>query len=400
MTAATASGLPPEPRPTARPGTLGATFDPRLNGLNALRLALALGVILRHSFTMLGEQAAWHPAEVLMRSVFVDGFFAVSGYLIVRSWVSHPDWRRFVRARFLRILPGFWVCLVVVAFVAAPLHALLTGVRVDGPFLADAAGYVWRNSLLWIVQEDIAGGPLGAAPNEAATWNGSLWTLAWEFACYLGVLTLGVTGLLVRRWVLPLAFLVSLAMLTLTVVPAFDFWLVHHAARFATMFLAGALVHQHQDRIRAAGWLVGVAVVVVVVSAYLPDYRAVGALPLAYACIVGGALVKVPALRLKNDLSYGTYIYAFPVEQLVVGLGGRALGVGLFFVASSVLTLPLAAASWFLVERPALRRKQRPGAAGEPAAGSAAGILTPSTAGPRPSAAGAAPTGPREKESL
>lgn len=386
------------------PGTLGATFDPRLNGLNALRLALALGVVLRHSFTMLGEDVGWPPAEVLMRSVFVDGFFAVSGFLIVRSWVANPHWRRFLRARFLRIMPGFWVCLVVVGLVAAPLHALLTGAGVTGPLLADGARYVVRNAFLWVVQEDVAGGPLGAAPAEAATWNGSLWTLAWEFACYLGVLALGITGLLVRRWVLPAAFLVSLGVLALTTVPALDVWFVHHGARFATMFLAGALVHQHRDRLPARWWLVGLAVAVVVAAAHLPDYRTVGALPLAYACVVGGALLRVPALRLPDDLSYGTYIYAFPVQQLVVGAGGATLGVARYFLVSSVLTLPLAALSWFLVERPALRRKGTPVRAGTgtgrvPGA-AAAGILTGSSAGPSRDTGGVASAGPGQKEIL
>lgn len=353
--AAPASAASPGPAPA---GSLAAVFEPRLNGLNLLRLLLALGVVLRHSSTMLGEPVGWRPAELLMRSVFVDGFFAISGYLIVRSWLNRPDWRSYLRARALRILPGFWVCLVVVAFVMAPLHGLITEGRVPTEHAGDAFGYVWRNSLLWIVQEDIAGGPLGAAPAEVGTWNGSLWTLSWEFACYLGVLALGVTGLLLRRWVLPAAFLLALTVLSATTVPALDHWFVHAAARFATMFLAGALVLQLQRRIPARWSLVGLACAVVVASAaLLPDYRMVAALPLAYACVVAGALLKVPALNLRTDLSYGTYIYAFPVQQLLVGAGLGAAGVPLFFAASVAVTLPLAAVSWFAVERPALRLK-------------------------------------------
>jgi peptidoglycan/LPS O-acetylase OafA/YrhL len=350
-------GTTPEAADVPRARTLAGVFDPRLNGLNLLRLALAVGVILRHSFTMLGERAAWTPAEVLMRSVFVDGFFAISGFLIVRSWAQRPDARRFLRARALRILPGFWVCLLVVAFVAAPLHAWLRGESVDGPFLADAWGYVWHNAGLWIFQEGIDGGPLGASAAESGTWNGSLWTLSWEFACYLGVLLLGLLGLLRRRWVVPSLFVLALATLLVTLVPAYDVAIVHHAARFATMFLAGALVYQARAWLPARGWLVAVSAVLVVASASLPDYRAVGALPLAYACVVGGALIKVPALRLRTDLSYGVYIYAFPVQQLLVALGLAVWGVGGYFVASVAVTVPLAALSWFLVERPALNLK-------------------------------------------
>jgi peptidoglycan/LPS O-acetylase OafA/YrhL len=350
---------PSRPAPDARrrPPTLQQAFDPRLNGLNLIRLVLAVGVVLRHSFTMLGEGVGWAPADVLMRSVFVDAFFAISGYLIVRSWLLRPDAARFLRARVLRIVPGFWVCLLVVAFVAAPLHALVVGRPLTASFVVDGWSYVWHNSLLWIFQDGIAGGPVGSAPAEAGTWNGSLWTLAWEFICYLGVLALGVAGLLARRWVAPVLFVAALGVLGLTIVPAYDISLVHHAARFSTMFLAGAVVLLFQDRVPArASWVV-VALALVLAAAYLPDYRMVGALPLAYACIVGGALIKVPALRLRTDLSYGTYIYAFPVQQLLVGAGAGALGVPGYFLLSVACTLPLAAASWFGVERPAQRLK-------------------------------------------
>lgn len=338
--------------------TLQQVFDPRLNALNLVRLALALGVVLRHSFTMLGAPITWGPLEVLLRSVFVDGFFAISGYLIVSSWVRLPDWRRFMRARCLRILPGFWVCLLLTAFVFAPVHALLTGTPMNAAFFTDGFSYVWHNAALWIFQDGIAGGPLGADPAEAGTWNGSLWTLSWEFICYLGVLGLGLTGLITRRWVIPSLFVVAVAVLALTELPTFDIYLVHHASRFATMFLAGAVIYQFQHRLPAAVWLLPVGLAVVLGSAaFLPDYRLIGALPLAYVCIVAGAVIKAPALRLKNDLSYGTYIYAYPVQQLLVGAGLAGVGVGGYFLLSVLGTLPLAAASWFVIERPALRLK-------------------------------------------
>jgi peptidoglycan/LPS O-acetylase OafA/YrhL len=63
-----------------------------------------------------------------------------------------------------------------------------------------------------------------------------------------------------------------------------------------------------------------------------------------------------------GDLSYGTYLYAFPIQQLVVQhLGLRSSPVRLF-VTATPLVLAAAAMSWFFVERPALRagRPRRP----------------------------------------
>jgi peptidoglycan/LPS O-acetylase OafA/YrhL len=59
-------------------------------------------------------------------------------------------------------------------------------------------------------------------------------------------------------------------------------------------------------------------------------------------------------------LSYGLYIYGWPVEAAVVRFfGGHALWWEVFAVALPV-TLALAFLSWHLVEQPALRLKPGP----------------------------------------
>ncbi len=68
-------------------------------------------------------------------------------------------------------------------------------------------------------------------------------------------------------------------------------------------------------------------------------------------------MLKRPNLR--NDLSYGVYIYAFPIQQLLVIAGLATLGVFPFFVLATLATLPLAAMSWFIVEKRALALKKR-----------------------------------------
>src|ERR1700712_722049 len=100
--------------------TLGEAFDPRSNALNAWRLVMAAGVILWHSWLITGRQLSFEPAHQLLRDVWVDGFFAISGFLITRSWFGKPRLREYFMARGLRILPAFWVCLIVIAFVIAP----------------------------------------------------------------------------------------------------------------------------------------------------------------------------------------------------------------------------------------------------------------------------------------
>ena len=109
-----------------------------------------------------------------------------------------------------------------------------------------------------------------------------------------------------------------------------------------------------------ARWsLVAVSVVIVLAASLLPNYRLVAAIPLAYAIIVSGSLIHNKRLHLPTDLSYGVYIYAWPMQVLLVICGLAFLNPWVFMVVAAVATLPLAALSWFLVEKPAMSLKSR-----------------------------------------
>ncbi|WP_431279888.1 acyltransferase family protein [Leifsonia poae] len=116
-----------------------------------------MSVIVWHSFPITG---AAHPAPAvtqLLGEGGVDGFFAISGFLIVSSWMRRPHWWPYLQARFLRILPAFWVCLVVTAVVVAPIGILLAHQAFPHTYLTDAAMYVVKNAGLRITEFGIAG---------------------------------------------------------------------------------------------------------------------------------------------------------------------------------------------------------------------------------------------------
>ena len=79
------------------------------------------------------------------------------------------------------------------------------------------------------------------------------------------------------------------------------------------------------------------------------------ALPYVLFCLAFHPMIRFP--RPRADLSYGVYLYGFPIQQLFVCFL-RPAPLALF-----VLTLPCAllcaAMSWYSVERPALRLGQR-----------------------------------------
>lgn len=338
--------------------TLGQTFDPRNNALNAWRIGLATWVILWHSWPLTGHSLPY-PVGPLLSQAGVDGFFAISGFLITASWMRNPRPRDYFSARALRIFPGLWICLAVTAFVIAPLSVAIQGGSVAGLMASlKPLEYFLNNAVLNVYYAGIDGTPKNIP--WPGVWNGSIWTLIFEAICYLAVAALGVMGLLKRKWTIPAAFVLFLCATAYFSYPIFAMETVPQmVARFAVMFAAGALLYQYRNAIPARWSLVAISLGILAVSALLPNYRTIGALPLAYVVIASGALIHDRRLNLRNDLSYGMYIYAFPVQQFLAVLGLSSLNPLLFFTIATAATLPLAALSWFIVEQHAMSLKSR-----------------------------------------
>src|SRR5579875_2465757 len=107
------------------PRTLAAALELHQNRITALRLLLALLVLVSHSYLLGGFDP--DPVYVLsggrlaLGTLAVVGFFFVSGVLITRSFLHSASVWRYLWHRALRILPGYWVCLFVGAYLIGTL---------------------------------------------------------------------------------------------------------------------------------------------------------------------------------------------------------------------------------------------------------------------------------------
>ncbi|MDO5697058.1 MAG: acyltransferase [Dermatophilus congolensis] len=342
-------------RTRSRATTLEVAYNPRSNSLDVIRLILATTVAVAHASAI---ASGWQPSigGTDVSAFAVDGFFVLSGFLITSSFLRLSP-GRYVWHRFLRIMPAFWLCLALTAFVVAPLIALLEG----RPALSVFAGaepawrYVTDNALLYMNSFGVAGLPSGTA--QPGVVNGALWTLFYEAVCYGLVLVLGVAGALTRRtWMTHLVVAVSGLMLTLPLlgidVRGELFW------RFFFVFTLGALAYVHRDRIPITrGLTIGAAALTLASALLLTDYRPLGGLAFAYLCLV--AVVATPRLRrrLPTDLSYGMYVYHWPIQVLLVLAGVSALPAPIYVTVSVLCAGVAAYASWHLVEKRALAMK-------------------------------------------
>jgi peptidoglycan/LPS O-acetylase OafA/YrhL len=327
----------------------------RTDGLNLVRLVLALAVLVSHGVVTAGLAEPRIAGETL-GGWAVAAFFAISGYLVAGSRLTHTM-PVYLAHRLGRIMPAYWVSLVVTAVLALGVLVGTTGLTTTA--LRSAVTFVTSNIGLVQVQPDVAGTPVGVP--YPGVWNASLWTLAYEFACYL------VIGVLVwllpaararRRVVLAVIWIGVLAVHAgaphlLTDVPE----VLQQAARLGTFFLGGALLQsvcRPRDLRPGVAFLLLAAALGLVVANNRVGAE-VGAPLWAYVLLSAGCFLPSPRAIRDHDISYGTYIYAFPVSQLLVIVGLREAGLGLFLAGTVALTVTLGALSWVLVERPALR---------------------------------------------
>lgn len=344
----------------SRPRTLGGEFDGKRNGLSTIRLVFATSVILWHSFPLTGHEIGYEPLRQVVGNFRADGFFAISGFLILASWERRPDVRGYVRARFLRIMPAFWVNLVVVALVLAPL-ALWVGGQPLGPLFEGPHSswhYITSNLTAVMAFFDISGTPTGV-PYPGA-WNGSVWTLKWELAAYAALLLLGVLRLTRHRWLLlGLAVLCWLVVL-LSAVQVLDPGNYRLGGiRFALMFLTGSCLYAFRHQVPMSGRLAALCALVIPCAGFLPDYRLIAAPALAYLIFWIGGRLRHPRWERHTDLSYGLFLFGFPVQQTLLVMGWPWLNPALFFLVSWLATAPFAVFSWLAVERPAMNLKRR-----------------------------------------
>lgn len=329
----------------------------RHNNFDALRLVAAVSVIFSHAFLIADgtQKNEWlirltgNQSIVGLCGVFV--FFAISGFLVTQSFDQTGDPLRFLAKRALRIFPGLFVAAVLSAFVLAPLVTTLE----PGAYFSQPAPYryVVGNTLLSQSVHELPGVMFVNNP-VGLEINGSMWTLRFEFMMYVMVLGLGVLRLLN----LPIMLgLLGLGLACLQFQDALDFlggwgWLL---AFFAT----GMILYKLRATRIFDGRIALLALAGLVLSVPLRQFIALFPLFGCYLALwlaLNPRLPAIPAARF-GDLSYGLYIYGWPVEEGTIWLLGSAAPWWKVFGLSLPITAAIAFASWHLIEQPALRLK-------------------------------------------
>ena len=339
------------------------------NNFDVLRLAAAAMVLVSHSFVVVGAREP-HVGHFPLGTLGVEIFFAISGFLVAKSWFGQPRLRAFAVKRGLRILPALIVTVLACAFVLGPVvtelssHTYFTSsptytYEVDN-VVATATGGVIRD-----VSHTLPG-VFSANPDHSV--NRSLWTLPIEVQAYIAIALLGFAGLLtVGLPALAIGlFALSVAPHGIADLPVVGWplnWLRGadgENAHLLAIFAMSALLYRHRARIALRLDLAIVAAIAAVALLGTPLERPALVLCIPYLALVvayrsWGGLRRLAS---RGDVSYGLYLLAFPVQQTIVyAWGGSLPAPGVVVAIALPITYLLAFASWHLVEKRALRLK-------------------------------------------
>lgn len=332
------------------------------NNFGALRLFFAALVLFSHCFPLVGGNNDAEPLyrvtsrQTTLGSVAVDGFFLISGFLIARSWLRSRSTTDFIRKRILRIYPGYLVALVFSIVIAAV-----------------SAGAAWpryfrglchsSEQLLRAVTFLEFGGldqritfPTNPFPHFV---NGSLWTLNPELRCYALVVGLGVFGLLTRRRLMASLIGATYVLFALHTIQHFGETTMQ-LSRFALFFLIGGYLSTDESRLPRLTWVGFIASLVLLTITAKVGLLFSLIFPFVFTYLVFGLAFgrRTPgaALFARYDLSYGIYLYAFPIQQLLVQLL-ELRSPGVLFACAMPITALAAFGSWRWIEAPMLAHK-------------------------------------------
>ncbi len=344
----------------------------RHNNFDLLRLLAAASVIFSHAFLLAENSQDHDPLMILTGGQTVLGvvgvfvFFTISGYLITQSFDATPSPLVFLAKRALRIFPGLILCLAVCVFVIGPL---VTSLKL-ADYLARRETWLFlAHNVVLDVEYNRLPGVAFAPGNIGGIVNGPLWSLPCEVLMYLMLFTLGVCRLLTLRTGL---LLLAIGIGCIWFDTAGDtlgsaFWLLG-------FFAAGICLY----RLRPSGFIAGrwalAAALGLLLSIpaklFLIGFAVFG----SYLVIWLALTPRLPPLRAARygDLSYGLYIYGWPIEQCVVYFSDGTAIWWQVFLASLALAVPTAFLSWHAVERRCRWRRPRPEPAGLTAAGAPA----------------------------
>ncbi len=340
---------------------LESVIKGRENNLNIIRLLAITMVLFSHSFALSGSPEPTPPFfNGSYGALGLDILFVMSGLLITQSYLREQNPKRFIWSRALRIFPALFCVVTLSAFVLGPL---VTTLPLDEYFTErQTYGYLLSFTLL-TVHFRLPG--VFAQNPYAFSVNGSLWMLQYMIAFYVLVLFLGITKVLDKKRIIFMLFFLCVVLHHLNAGKSlflFGFS-IEQTLRLFTYFGLGMVAYLYKDLLTMdISCFVFCVLVLVLASVKVGLNESLFVFVLAYMVLYLAFNKKIYLSWFSkiDDISYGVFLYSFPVQQTVVHLYGGKMPPWLNLSISIVVSLALGALSWYACEKHFLKLKDLP----------------------------------------
>lgn len=349
----------------------------RNNNLDLIRLLAASQVMLLH-----GAKYLKIKGQVAMLDYFLEFiswfpgvpiFFFISGLLITHSYIrNRATLKKYIKNRFLRLYPALWVCIGITVI------AMVTQGALSGSELMSTDFFKWLTTQLTFFQF--------YTPEIFRDWgvgvpNGSLWTISVEVQFYI-VLPILLSFLFLFKKEVTMKIILAIIIIASIMINAWVFnndqdntvfkLLKVNILTYLAYFLAGTFCYFYFDKVKrifeGKWWLWPIV--------YLGVYSLIkygfhyennsNHLDIARLITISFLFMAVLSLAFSfntlsarilkgNDFSYGIYIYHMPVFNTLLAFAvSHTIGS---WVLAICITALCGILSWFLIEKPMLRRK-------------------------------------------
>lgn len=322
------------------------------NNLDLIRLCASISVIVYHSFALNPHWGIIDPVKSFFGYVTTGGlavkiFFFISGLLVTNSLLTRKSIFQFITSRALRVFPGLAFVVIITTFVIGPIFTTLPlseYLKSNQTIL-----YALKNMILEI-QYFLP----GVFEKNAYGVNGSLWTIHYEVLAYIILGTLYIIGLGRARW------LSSLLCFIIIIEP----FMPYKGMLFATSdnnaiyllapsFALGSLLAINKNNYKTNIYIPFLLFIV----QFIFNSEVISSLLMCLSTCLFilhiSSIRKVIRLNLKHDISYGVYLWGFPIQQIISQNLNTPPIINI--AASILLTMAIAFISWLFIEKPSLK---------------------------------------------
>lgn len=321
------------------------------NNIDLIRIIAAAMVIYGHAYEISPETGRADFIRNLIEfdysgSLAVKIFFFISGLVVTNSLLKKRNISEYIISRFFRIWPAF-ICVIVLSYAFAYIttSADTNEFKEVVPFLQYLTSSFFLN-MTWSF-------PGVFDENTINVFNGSLWSIVYEVGCYILLLSFVVLFNYNRMIINVICSFIILDSLY-GVFSIFTEALSRDEVRYLpAIFALGVLAAINKDYIKINKVTAAMMILVTAIlySQQSTLYYLSFYITLMYAILYISANHYFIKLKPKYDISYGIYLYGFPIQQYVfLTLKDTGAGILTNQVVSICISIIAGILSWLLIE--------------------------------------------------